>query len=316
MPGTGKLKVFSRVVNADLARFASVKFVGEDNAAGAEPTSADIQQNLAANTITFRINLAAEGMNTYTGAAGGAGVIDCDDGPAATIQGLLNIINGIGTGMPLPGAAGYNRRWRAALADYPPLWAITAGDLLNDGVARDALLGRGSSGIGIFADTTGLPFDDLFCGIGTEAGVGEGFGLVVPDYFEDYPGVTGITGYASNVPDRTRQRAKQNDDGVQVAAWTPVIRTIELWSTWAGNDAVVEIWDATQDPITGIPLYTTTYGLTTGLSAVFTGAVGAFQYVGRPGIPLFVRAYSPSASAITANTGLVVTGYYEMSLRR
>lgn len=320
MPGRGKLKTFHRNVNEDTCRLASLKCVGPFNAAGAEITTADIQCNNAANTITFRINLAAEGMNTYTGAAGGAGVVDLDDGNANSPQELVDIINGIGVGMPVAGAAGYNPHWRAGIADFPPLWAIGGTDVLNDAAVRNALLGVRSRGIGIYADTSNLANDDLWMGIGTanreEDGLLEGGGLVHPDYFEDHPGVTGITGFATNTPDRTRQRAKQNDDSVPVAAYTPVIRTIELWSTWAGNDAVVEIWDATQNPATGIPLYTTAYGAATGLSAVFTGAQGAYEYVGRPGIPLFVRAYSTSGAAITANQGLVVGGYYEMSLRR
>jgi hypothetical protein len=146
----------------------------------------------------------------------------------------------------------------------------------------------------------------------------EGGGIVVPDYFEDYPGVTGITGFASNVPDRTRQSAKQNDESVTVAAHTAVIESIQLWATWAGNDAEVEIWDATQNPATGIPLYSETYGAGTGLSNIYTGAAGSAVFTGRPGVPLFVRAYSAGTSAITAGAGqgLVVTGHYEMSLRR
>lgn len=315
MPGQGKLKVFSRVVNEDLCRLATVKFVGEDNAAGAEPTTADILATNAANTVTFRINLAAEGMNTYTGAAGGAGVIDCDDANANTPQELVNIINGIGVGMPAPGAAGYNRRWRAAIADFPPLWAIGGTDLLNDAGVRNALLGVRHPGIGIFGDSSNQATFDLWCGIGTEGGCVEGAGLVVPDYFEDIPGVSGITGWATNAPDRTRQRAKQNDDSVVVMAYTPVITTIQLWTTWTGADAVVEVWDATQNPATGIPLYTETYAAGTGLSNVLTGANGAFQLVGTPGVPLFVRAYGTVGIAAAAQ-GLVVTGYYEMSLRR
>jgi hypothetical protein len=296
----------------DSSRLASVKFVGRDNAAGAEPTTADIQANNAANTITFRINLAAEGMNTYTGAAGGAGVIDLDDANANSPQELVNIINGIGAGMPAPaagrGAGGYNDRWRAAIADFPPIGGT---DVLNDAAVRNALLGRSSTGIGIYGDTTNLANDDLWVGIGTEDALLEGGGLVCPDYFEDFPGETGITGFASNIGDRTRQVAKQNDEGVVVRPWRPVISVISLWSTWVGNDAVVEIWDSTQDPATGVPLYTEAYGAGTGLSGVLTGAAGSFQLVGRPGIPLFVRAYSTAGGAITANQGLVVTGYYE-----
>jgi hypothetical protein len=303
----------------DSSRLASVKFVGRDNAAGAEPTTADIQANNAANTVTFRINLAAEGMNTYTGAAGGAGVIDCDDANANSPQELVDIINGVGTGMPAPtagrGAGGYNDRWRAAIADFPPLWAIGGTDLLNDGAVRSALLGVRSTGIGIYGDTTNLANDDIWCGIGTEDALLEGGGIVAPDYFEDYPGVTGITGFASNIADRSRQVAKQNDDSVVVAAWTPVITHFAIWSTWVGNDAVVEIWDATQNPATGVPLYTEAYGAGTGLSAVYTGQPGSAQLVGRPGVPLFVRAYSTGGGAITANQGLTVGGYYELSLR-
>jgi hypothetical protein len=297
---------------------ASLKFVGRDNAAGAEPTTADIQANNAANTITFRINLAAEGMNTYTGAAGGAGVIDLDDANANSPQELVNIINGIGTGMPAPaagrGAGGYNDRWRAAIADFPPLWAIGGTDVLNDAAVRNALLGVRSRGIGIYADTSNLATFDLWCGIGTanreEDGLLEGGGLIVPDYFEDFPGE-----FASNIGDRTRQRAKQNDDSVVVAAYTPVITTIELWETWTGADGTIEIWDATQNPATGIPLFTEVYGAGTGLSATLTGALGARQIAGTPGVPLFVRAYG-TVGLVAGGNGLVVGGHYEMSLPR
>ncbi len=309
----GRRKSFSRVIADDQSVLARVRFVGDDNAAGTAVTAATVQ--VAADALSFRINASLEGIGDYTGASTAAGVLTFADGNANSIQETLDIINGIGTGQAV------NRRWRAAQGDLPLLHPLDGTTGLVT-AAANALLGHRSAGLSLFADrsavTTGAAGGDVWLGIGTERGVLPGGGLKVPDYFEDFPGTSGISGFSSNTPDRSRQRAKQNDEAVFVAVYTPVITYIAFNMDYTGNDVAITIWDNSLTPGTDTPLFTETLG-DTGVgagpvSAIYNGRADGGEFRGTPGEPLFVRATGTTFSADEG--GLVVNGYYELSLNR
>lgn len=310
---SGRLKAFHRVVADDQSALFRVRFVGDDNAAGSAVTSADAA--VAAASLTFRINAAAEGINDYTGASGGAGVLTFADANADSIRESLNVINGIGPGMA--SGSDTNRRWRAAQGDFPLDFTLDATTGLVTGAA-DALLGHRSEGLALLADRSAVG-GSLWVGVGTERALVKGGGLKVPDYFEDLPGVSGISGFSSNTPDRTRQKAKQNDAGVVVEAWTPVITYVSANVDFANNDTGIRIWDNSLDPDSDSPLFLENLGDTSVASGspdsrLLNGQPGGFEFRGTAGEPLFVEVFG--TGAFTDEGGVVVSGYYELSLRR
>ena len=302
----GKARRFYRVIGEDESVAFYVKNALANNAAGTELTSADIQSTPASSRVRFRLNAAVDAQITYTGATT-AGDITYTDGNANTIQEALDIINGIGVGQTA------NRQWRGALGDVPPLYALTGADLLDQAAVVNTLLGRHNNGAAVNMDQSALATaNDQWVGVGTERGTRPGSGLVHPDYYEDVPGVTGITGFASNTPDRSRVAAKQNDESVVVSRSSVVIELVTVQAQFA-TTAVLSIFDEDDDPTT-TPQYqeNLTAGAVAGTSAALDGRPGGFRFVGRPGKRVFVRF--GGTGAYTAGV-VVVAGYYEQSLR-
>lgn len=307
MPGQGKLKEFSFVKREDTSIFARLRTVGRTTAAGAELTTATVQSVSASNYVEFLLNTVGDaGINDYTGAGGAAGRILYSDANANSVGEFVNITNGIGAGQP-----GTNRRWRAAVADFPRLYAFTTGDILNDASPRSTLVGHRSLGVSLFADTSALAAVEYYCGIGSEGGVVAGAGLVSPDYFEDRPGESGITGFASNAPDRTRQVAKQNDEAGVTVVYTPVITRVSWNAVVGDNNKRIQVFREDDDPATATPLYEEL--LSAANNSVALDGSGDFKVTGFPGEMLHVRVFGTGA---LTDGALVVSGYYELSLRR
>ena len=306
----GRTKFFSRLVADDESVLARVRFVGDDNAAGAAATAATVAVNAA--DVRVAINGTQEGLNDYTGASGAAGIITFADGNVDTIAEFVNALNGIATGQAA------NRRWRAAQGDFPNDYTLDATTGLVT-AAANTLLGHRDAGLSLFSDRSAATLIALWVGVGTERGVLPGGGLVFPDYFEDIPGTAGITGFASNTPDRTRRIAKQNDESVIVSTYTPVITNITANVDYANNDTVIDIWDNSLDPDADTALFLETLGdssIANGepRSALLRGTPGGFEFRGTPGQPLFVRVRG--TGAFVDEGGVVVSGYYELSLNR
>ncbi len=307
----GRRKAFSRVVGDDQSVLVRARFVGDDNAAGTAATAATIQNRAAG--LTFAINTVAEGLNDYTGFSGSAGQIQFVDTGADSIRELLQAIHGIAPGQTA------NRRWRAAQGDFPELYTLDATTGLVT-AAGDALVGPHADGLSLFADTSAITNTPaVWVGVGTERGLRAGGGLKFPDYFEDYPGTSGITGFSSNTPDRTRQRAKQNDESVFVGVYTPVITYVAVNIDFTNNDTTIRIWDNSLDPDSDTPLLLQSPGDTSiangvPVSVLLGGLQGGFEFRGTPGEPLFVEVRGTGGP--TFQGGVVVGGYYELSLNR
>jgi len=193
----------NQIAGADLSAIGYLKCIADLGAAGTPVDQATLQVATAVDTITVRY---AEGggaiaadvdINSYTGAAGANGTITTTDGNANTVGEVLNILNGAGVGQTA------TRRYRAALADFPPPLALVASDLLVR-AQTNILLGRSHPGLRILVDssTAGLmAANDIWVGIGTRGGAVEGTGPVFPDYFEDIPGSSTVAGV--NTPIRS-----------------------------------------------------------------------------------------------------------------
>ena len=307
----GKAKQFSEVRAADESIAFYAKNWTDQDLTGAELTTADLQSVTASDLVRFRVNAAGDtSINAYTGASGAAGEVVYTDGNANTIGKLIDVINDLGVGQ-LPWTASSNRRWRAALGDVPALYDLTAADLLNQGSVVSTLLGLNSVGAQVNLDGSGLASpNEMWIGVGSDQGTKKGGGLIVPDFFEDVPGITGTSGFSSNTPDRSRQKAKQNDAGVVVSVNTPVIRVINVFAVFA-TTKIVSVFSEDQNPQTDTPLYEEDFGARTE-SQVLTGQPGAFELKGVAGKRLFVRVQGTGGFT---NGSFVVTGYFEQSLR-
>jgi hypothetical protein len=310
-------KPFSRVVTGvDKSRLFYARLVGRLNAAGAEITTATMQAVTASNYIEFLLNGAGDSdINDYTGTAGAAGRITITDANADTVGDVIDIINGVGVGQDGGVSAGGSRRWRAALGDFPRAYALTSGDLLNQASAVEMMLGKRHKGASVFADSSGLASpgpNDIWVGIGTEHGVLAGGGLVVPDYFEDVPGeTTTSTKISSPSGDRTRQKAKRNDESGIAARYSVVIHAILTGVDW-DTTKLIEVYTEDQVPGTDTPFYSESIAATGAGSTVYNGAAGGPVLVGPPGKALFVRV---SGTSNLTDGNVVVTGYYEQTPR-
>jgi hypothetical protein len=155
--------------------------------------------------------------------------------------------------------------------------------------------------------------DDMWVGIGTERGTIKGSGLVQPDFFEDIPGTSTVSGFSSNTPDRSRRVAKMNEETVVVSQNTVVISLIVV-STLFATTKVISIFHEGQDPATDAPLFqeAITANDATSRSAVLTGEANGFRLVGPPGKALFVLV--SGTGGFTAGS-VMVSGHYEQGLR-
>lgn len=310
MPYMGRTKRFYYSKALDNSILFRAKFVGSDNAAGAAITAATLDVDSPNDNLIFAINGANEGMNTYTGASAAAGIIDIADGNADAVGEVVDCINGVAPGQPDADEATYNRRWRAALADWHPGRALATLALLDSGGAQNMLLGHWSDGLEVMHDTSAMAGgEEVWVGCGTEHRIFQGGGLIVPDYFEDFPGESTTAGWDHNRPDRKRTRAKQNDESVIVAPYRVVIDYIFVGTVWNTDAWTIAVF---QESDTGLaaPLFTDA-GAAVRVTQV-TGRDDGYKIVGPPGQALFVRAQG-TTDQITGGS-LVVGGYIETGL--
>jgi hypothetical protein len=174
------------VAGADTSVLLYVKCIADEGlTAGNQANSATVAD--AGTDLTFQIaeaggSAANDTGITYTGQSGSAGVITAGDTNAATVQQIINIVNGVA-----PGQTAF-RRWKAVLGDFWPSLAIGSDDFLTR-AATQALLGRSDAGVSLFADTSQLAQLALHIGIGTSLGAADGASSQgFPNYFEDIPG--------------------------------------------------------------------------------------------------------------------------------
>jgi hypothetical protein len=308
-------KPFSRVLTGqDTSRLFYAKLVGRANATGVELTLASMQAVNASNYIEFLLNGVGDpDINDYTGTAGAAGRITITDANADSVGEVIDIINGIGAGQDGGFSVGGSRRWRANLADFPRKYALTTLDLLNQAAVVSLMLGSRHPGLSVFGDSSALAnVEERWVGIGTEGGTVKGSGLVSPDYFEDIPGeTTTTTKIGSPSGDRTRQKAKRNDESGVASRYSVVIHTIRTGVVFATTKRI-QVFTEDQNPATDVPFYQEDIAGAAVGSAVYAGLPGGPILVGPPGKVLFVRVTGTGA---VTDGSVSVLGYYEQTPR-
>lgn len=167
----------------------------------------DADMAVGANSITLRAQAIGGSLtgdtaaNSYTGASGAAGEIVFADANIASVQNLIDAINGVAAGQTA------SRRWRAGLADFRPQFVIGALDGLVTSAAK-ALLGEFDEGLPVLADASALGSVNMIAiGLGTEralAGAGQSF----PDHFQSEFTVN-AAGERVDVRAAARRRAEQ-----------------------------------------------------------------------------------------------------------
>lgn len=187
-----------------------------------------------ANQINFDLNGVADTqIGTYTGNSGGDDAIMLAD--AATVQGLLNLVNGLELGID---------RYMGGLGDFRPGFVIGAGDAMAVALAN-ILLGWNApsascpwrSGLEVFADSSGLGTANTMsvgCGTGgTRRGGGQAFPAF--DQTEYTSTVAGVTTYARN-PNLSRERFPQSTLQVRVTS-------IHFGAAYATNAKILSGYD-------------------------------------------------------------------------
>lgn len=230
-------KVSRTVLSITASRMLSCKWhrYEDFDHLGVEISAATVQQLLTG--LDFLANAAGDtGINAYTGASGAAGQLRYADGNANTVQKVIDIINGVGVGQPLPGAAGYMTRYRAGLADARPGTSLDA----NSGVAVGAaslLLGGPSEGRHISMDGANTPTVAHRVSLGASR-ARDGGGSVFADHFEsDYR--SDVNG--NRFPVRDERRRQEEQPGL--ARYQVFITEIVYEAAWANNDKVLEVYD-------------------------------------------------------------------------
>jgi hypothetical protein len=273
----------NRVAGADLSAAFYVKCIADVGQNGGQVDQATIQVATAVDTITLRHAEGGGGIvvdgdvDSYTAASGANGTITTIDANANSIGEIINCINGVGLGQTA------FRRYRAALADFPPPLATVASDLLVR-AQTNILLGNSSPGLRILVDTSNaglMQANDLWVGIGTTGGCIPGSGAIWPDYFEDIPGSS--TTASVNTPVRSSAvNPRKTEEAVTrrfqyritgfsltaVNATTPGfcvhdINNNVLWDEALTAAAVTTFQDRSDSPIygpPGSPLFCRFYG--------------------------------------------------------
>jgi hypothetical protein len=248
------------------------------SAAGLEVTAATLQ--VAANNLTWLVNALAETViGTYTGASGTANQIVFADANIASINNLVNTINGLGTGHPT--GANLYRRMRASVADFRPGFAIGAGDGLV-AAATNILLGDNSDGYEVFADSSALAVaNTMSIGVGVPT-CRRGSGPLIFDHFESDHIVT-----TAGVLTEQREAAVQQER-FDAARFEVSIDSIHCGAAFANNDLVLQVYDINDNLLWGHAL-----GAGTDVPANVLG--NEQPIVGPMGSPLFVEAAGTGA---------------------
>ena len=268
-------KLITRAVSADESALCYVKInphppqVTTD--AGAEITTATVQ--VTANNLTLLVNTAAETViGTYTGNSGADNTATFGDTNCATIQELLNVLNGIA-----PGQTSVVRRWRAGLGDFRPQFAIGTGDGLAT-AAANAMLGY-DQGLICLADSSALASaNTIAIGLGTDRAK-SGRGQTIPDHFEsDY------TSTVAGVKTPVRSAARRIEDQPGQANLQVVLVDLSILASFATTGAAT-VYDDAGNTLASYNLGTAAFHLNSG---------GRYDrdnpaVVGPPGSPLFIE---------------------------
>lgn len=285
---------FTRTVTDDESVLCRAKFVAREDAAGVLVTAATIQT--AVNQLTFLVNAAAETViGTYTGATGAANQIVLADANIATIEMLVRTINGLGVGHPV--GANLFRRWRAAVADFRPAFAIGATSGLAVGPAN-ALLGVNGDGLEIFADSSGLAVaNTMSVGIGVPT-ARRGSGPVLADHFEsDYI----VTTAGVLTPQREAAIQQERFDARRFQVH---IDSIHGGAAFANNDKILRVYDTSQ----AAPIWQ--YQLNAALDVPGNVLDESQPIVGRMGSPVWVELAGTGAFT---DGPLTVSGWIKVS---
>jgi hypothetical protein len=228
-------KFRNRVVTDDQSVLAYVQWnprriLAIDGAATVTAARMQVQ----ASQVNFDINAVADTtIGTYTGNTGGDDAVMFVD--AATVQGLLDRINGLELGID---------RYIADLGDFRPGFVIGTGDGIAVGLSNILLGwdGRSASfpsrsGLEVFADSSGLGVANTFsvgCGTG---GTKRGGGQFFPDnrqveYTSTVAGVTTLV----RAPLRTQEKVYTAATGVKIVS-------IHFGAVYATNAKVITIFD-------------------------------------------------------------------------
>lgn len=287
-----KGRYFSRTVMADQSAFCHAKYVARTNAVGALVTAATIQ--VAANQLLFTVNGAAEVViGTYTGATGAANAIVFADGNISTILHLIETINGYGAGMEAAGTT-FNR-WKAALGDFRPGYAIGA-DAIVAGAAN-ALLGEPHAGLTVLGDQNLLANPEGYFIGAPNVGAERGAFPVYPDHFEsDYTSTT------LGVVQRRRSSAARRREEQPVSDVQTLITNIHAGAIMTGNDKRIRVYDVWNNLIWSYYLAATNQPPTNVLSE-------DQPIEGPMGSPLFVEIDSVSAGGLGTDLPMTVSGY-------
>lgn len=289
------VKQVVRVGSADEDVLCYAKYVARQNAAGVDVTAATIQ--VQANSLLFTVNGAAEVViGTYTGNSGADNEIVYADANIASIQNLINTINGFGAGMVAAGTT-FNR-WRAGFGDFRPGFVIGAGDAIA-AAAANALLGEDHIGLAVQADASNLAVANTrsVC-LGVE-GARSAWPGRHPDHFEsDYTSTV-----AGVVTKRRHTQAARLEDQHGVVDTMAVITDINVGCTSSvtttGTITVYDIWDQI--------VWQYVHDATDAWSASQEGIVDEQNPIfGPPGSPLFVE-WAPGGTY--ADGPLQVRGY-------
>ena len=293
MRNTPYVKRFTRTVFSDQSVLGRTRFVGVLDALGAVVTAATVQ--VAANNLTFLVNGVAETViGTYTGATGAANQIVFVDANIATIQRLIETINGLGVGHPV--GANLFRRWRASIADFRPGFAIGAGDGLAAG-PTNVLLGDNSEGLVLNADISNLAVaNTMSIGVGVPD-CRRGSGPMLFDHFEsDYV----VTTAGVRTPQRNARVQQQQFGAVPFEVR---IESIHCGAVFANNDKVIQVFDQDNNLIWG--------HLLAAANDVPVNVLGENQpIVGTPGSPLWVECAGTGAYT---NGPLTVSGWVRVN---
>lgn len=227
------VKRFVRTVYEDESVLCRLKYWRGLSAAGAAVTTSTVQVTVA--QLNFLVNTLPETViGTYTGNSAGDDDIVFVDANIATINNLINTINGLGTGHPV--GANLYRRMRASIADWRPGWAIGATSGLAT-AAANILLGDNDDGYEVFADSSGLAVADTFSvGVGVPT-CRRGSGPVVFDHFESDSIVT-TAGVLT--PQRNAVVEQERFDAVRFEV---VIDSIHCGQVYGGTDNVIRVYD-------------------------------------------------------------------------
>ncbi len=280
------------IIGADVSALCHLKINATppvvETDAGAEITTATCQ--VTTNNLTLLVNGSAETViGTYTGNSGADNVTVFGDTNCATIQELLDVLNGVA-----PGQSSVVRRWRAGLGDFRPQFVIGSGDGLAT-AAANCMLGPDADGLQCLADTSNLAAITMAMGLGTDR-ARRGGGQSFPDKFEsDHSGTVG--GVKSPVRSAGRMVEEHPNQPLTQVALTNILLNLSFNTT-----GVLTVYDN---------LGNTLYSWNVGTAAANVPGSGEYTAdnpicMGPPGSPLFLEFVG--TGAITAGVCTAV-GY-------